>query len=159
MTTAPAVLLSEQAHDSLRAAGRASRTTERGGILVGYRTPQGVHVEDALTVTDDAAARSHYVRRSKPAQATLAAYLSTSDPFIGYVGEWHTHPFPLPPSPRDRRTMRLIAMRNRNPTALVIAALDPSRDHVRFYAMVSDPHHTGHRLIGRFAQGLIALDD
>lgn len=158
MTTTPAVLLSEQAHDSLRAAGRASRTTERGGILVGYRTAQGVHVEDALTVHDDAATRSHYVRRSRPAQETLAAYLSTSDPLIGYVGEWHTHPLPLPPSPRDRRTMRLIAIRNRNPTALIVAALDPSRDHVRFYALLSDPHPSSHRFLGRFSATAVAAD-
>lgn len=158
MTTAPAVLLSEQAHDSLRAAGRASRTTERGGILVGYRTAQGVHVEDALTVTDDAAARAHYVRRSKPAQQTLAAYLRTSDPLIGYVGEWHTHPLPLPPSPRDRRTMRLIAIRNSNPIALVVAALDQDLDQVQFYALLSEPYPTSHRLLGRFSATAVATD-
>lgn len=158
MTATAAVFLSQQAHDSLRAAGRASRTTEQGGILVGYRTAQGVHVEDALAVTDDAAGRAHYVRRAKPAQRTLAAYLRTSDPLIGYVGEWHTHPLPAPPSPRDRRTMRLMAIRNRNPVALIVVALDQGLEKVRFYTLLSDPHLTGHRLLGRFSATSVTTD-
>ncbi|UUZ60560.1 Mov34/MPN/PAD-1 family protein [Nocardioides sp. B-3] len=131
-------------------------TTEHGGILVGYRTPNGLHIEDALVVDDGTAARTHYVRRAKPAQQILVNYLAISDPLIGYVGEWHTHPLPQPPSPRDRRTMRLMAMRNSNPVALVVAALNPGTRHVRLHGLLSDPHPASHRLLGKFSDITIA---
>src|SRR5829696_685750 len=90
----PRIRLSNQARDALTAAARTSRQTERGGILVGHRTPGGVYVEDTLAVSDPNAGHSHYVRRSKAARAILRDYVGVAEgcSTTGYVGEWHTHP-------------------------------------------------------------------
>jgi hypothetical protein len=144
------LLLTPQARDILRSAARASRHCERGGILVGYRTEMAIHVEDALTVSDRTAARTTYLRRSTPANRTLRDYMNVAeDPYIGYVGEWHTHPLPMPPSPTDRAAMRLMSMKNREPVALVVAARELDDRSVRFYGLASEPQPIAARMIGR----------
>ncbi|KRE41610.1 hypothetical protein ASG74_13935 [Knoellia sp. Soil729] len=141
------MLLSAQARDALRAAGRASRTRERGGILVGYMEGRTIVVEDALTVPDPRANRTAYVRRPGPAKEVLDNYLRHTDALAGYVGEWHTHPEPAQPSPMDHAAMRAMTRRNQYPVAMVVAALRPGGT-VQFHALLGQPDTWPHRLAG-----------
>lgn len=135
----PELRLSDQARDRLRAAARASRRRERGGILLGYRSTNGLVIEEALDVADESAGHGRYLRRSKRAQEVLATYLKHQvDPMIGYVGEWHTHPSPVPPSAVDHASMFIMAVRNKEQVALVVAALKSDRKGVLYYALATD---------------------
>lgn len=147
------IYLSDQARDILVVTGRRSRDQERGGILVGYREGHDVYVEDALPVSDPTAGHSSYLRRARPAEQVLAAYLqpfaeTEGRSYVGYVGEWHTHPLPAPPSPTDHAAMRTMSRANRQPVAmLVIARHDETT--VSFHGLVSVPDRIRHRLAGR----------
>lgn len=153
------LLVSPQARDALRAAARKSVTTEHGGILVGYRVGNDIAVEDIIEVPDATAARTIYLRRERPAREALANYLERAgqDETVGYVGEWHTHPAPQPPSTTDKHAMRTMARKNRNPVALVIAALDADHQTVDLHALISRPGSLRSRLAGRYAVGTVVL--
>ena len=153
----PRVVLRPQALGALHVATRASRMSERGGILVGYRRGLNVVVEDALTVPDPRANRTTYVRRPKPAADVLAAYLRHADPLVGYVGEWHTHPEPQPPSGIDHQAMRMMTRRNRDPTAMVVAALEPDGT-IELHGLLGVPDSWTHRLSGRHLAASVTVE-
>lgn len=150
------VALTPQARGALCVAARASRERERGGILVGYRRGLEVVVEDALTVPDLGADRTTYVRRPRPAAAVLDAYLRHADPLVGYVGEWHTHPEPQPPSGTDHRAMRIMTRRNQDPVAMIVAACLP-KGTIELFALLGVPDSWPHRLAGRHVTALVIL--
>lgn len=107
----------------------ASRCTSResGGILLGIRHRDGVHVSRFLEVPDPQARSTGYRRLHGPASAALRAALDAqpSDSSLGYVGEWHTHPQPLGPSGVDRRQIKRISKRTTGVIALVVVARSP----------------------------------
>ena len=157
---APRLRVSAQARDALRAAARKSVTAERGGILLGYRDGNEIAVEDTIEVPDATAARTTYLRRERPAREALSGYLERTghDDVIGYVGEWHTHPAPQPPSDTDRHAMRTMARKNRNPVALVVAALGTDHRTVDLHALISTPNSLGSRLTGRHAAVVLVVE-
>ena len=110
---------------------------ELGGILVGWWEDHSkVVVQDLLPVPDQGAGRDHYERRHSPAQRVLDDYvLTNADPKCGYVGEWHSHPAPLPPSSIDRAVLRAIVRQVNHPVALVVLALG-SDDVVTVHGLV-----------------------
>jgi integrative and conjugative element protein (TIGR02256 family) len=149
----PEIHLADQARDTLVAAGRRSQHQECGGILIGYREGQVVFVEDALSVADPTAGHSSYLRRSRPAEEVLARYLEPlavegEEFYLGYVGEWHTHPLPVPPSRTDRVAMRMMARRNPHAVAMVVVARHNDTT-VSLHGLVSTPQTARHRHIGR----------
>lgn len=95
---------------------------EVGGILVGWR--EGDHVvlvHDLLIVADQRRDLHRYDREHRPAEDTLRSYLEhAADARLGYVGEWHSHPAPLPPSALDLKTIKTIASSLLAPVALVV---------------------------------------
>ncbi|MFP5321568.1 MAG: Mov34/MPN/PAD-1 family protein, partial [Acidimicrobiia bacterium] len=99
---------------------------ETGGILLGWRQPNGIHVEQALEISDRQAGHTWYRRRHAPAEAALAAVLEQvpKDSDLGYVGEWHTHPAPVGPSFCDRRELRRISGKTTHEVALLVVAYD-----------------------------------
>lgn len=146
------VAISPQARDALKVAARASSQREHGGILIGYRDSHGITVDDIIEVADTAATRTRYLRRENPAQRALTAYLDRPglEQTLGYVGEWHTHPAPSPPSSTDHHAMRIMARRNCQPVALVVAALQSDRRNVHLYALISTPERIRSRAFGQF---------
>lgn len=146
------MVISPQARDALKVAARASSEQEHGGILIGYRDTDGITIDDIIEVTDTTATRTRYLRRESPARQALAAYLDRPglEQTLGYVGEWHTHPAPAPPSFTDRQAMRTMTRRNRETVALIVAALQPDRRNVRLYALISHPERIHSRAIGQF---------
>ena len=94
---------------------------ETGGILTGWRAGTEVIVDSFLEVRDPEATRNGYWRRESPAKRMLADYLkSADDSDLGYVGEWHSHPQPLPASTTDIASLKAIAWQVRAPIALVV---------------------------------------
>lgn len=116
---------------------------------MGYRSTAGLVVEDALSVVDELASQQRYVRRSAHAQEVLTRYLQNQhDVMIGYIGEWHTHPLPVPPSTIDHASMAMIALRNTDCVALLVAALQRDLRSVSYYALASEPsRHALHRRV------------
>lgn len=138
----PTIDLSPYARDILRVAARSSTKTERGGILIGWRTTTGIEVHEALLVPDETARFSGYRRRRPAAQRLLSAYLSANEGNdLGYIGEWHTHPLPQPPSPTDLATLRLMSLMNTLPVALIVAAR-----HLDGQGVTLHGHVTGDRI-------------
>jgi hypothetical protein len=151
--------LSDQARDGLRASARGSRRQEQGGILVGFQTTSGLYIHDALVIADESATHGHYLRRAKGAGRALREYLlDQRDPLIGYVGEWHTHPLPAPPSATDHASMRLIASRNSQPTGLIVAALEEDKRSVKLHSLVSGPGSATGRLLGKYGAGIVVCE-
>lgn len=151
-STANFVMISAQARDALKAAARASSKREHGGILIGYRDTHGITIHDIIEVTDTTATRTRYLRRENPARQALTEYLDRPglEQTLGYVGEWHTHPAPAPPSSTDHHAMRIMARRNRQPVTLVVAALQLDRRNAHLYALISNPERIRSRALGQF---------
>lgn len=127
--------------------------------MVGFRTKTGLFIEDALLVADDFATHSQYLRRSNEAQRVLGAYLRVqTDITVGYVGEWHTHPLPLPPSSTDRDTMRAIALGNSDQTGLIVVALDIELNSVSYHGLVSDLRSGVRKRLGKYRRGTVCFE-
>jgi hypothetical protein len=131
------VVLGGQAQARMAAEARRSSGTEAGGIIVGRPTPDGFYAHDVLVLDDEDAGYAHFTRDRAAAQDALDSYMiSSDDPHLGYVGDWHTHPSPVGPSTTDKSTMNLFAQSTKEPILLVVAALGPS-DEVQFHATIS----------------------
>lgn len=136
--TSSAIRVAYSALEAAEAAARNATPDETGGILLGWRTDGTIYISDALLVPDDQAGSFSYQRSHAAAQAVLDAYIAhRSDPNIGYVGEWHTHPLPLPPSPIDIRSLRLAARGLTDPIALLVIALSTDKDATTTHVLVA----------------------
>lgn len=100
---------------------RENLPREIGGILIGWREERTVVVHDLLLIADESSAGNQYDRRHQPADILLRKYLThAKDARLGYVGEWHSHPAPHPPSATDLRVIRAIARDLHSPVALIV---------------------------------------
>ena len=102
---------------------RGPSSREAGGIFLGsYRGP---HIEiSSCTEPMPADLRSRYRfdRRDKGHQAMAMARWMSSQKTDTFVGEWHSHPEPIPkPSMIDRRTWSSIMRRSQGPFVFAIA--------------------------------------
>lgn len=119
------VLLAETAAAALRRHARGSHPTETGGILLGVRTDGHPWITRAIEIPSPDCGRSHY---RLPAGTTRAAVADArrDDPRIGYLGEWHSHPADVGPSPTDRNTMLRLALRHpRTGLVLIVVRRGP----------------------------------
>jgi integrative and conjugative element protein (TIGR02256 family) len=104
----------------------AALPRETGGILVGWHEEAIVVVAGMLAVPDKKAGRRHYVRNHKHAQKVLDAHRHTcDDDRVGYVGEWHSHPAPQPPSSVDYNALAELTRDTSDQVALVVLAVHP----------------------------------
>lgn len=104
-------VLNGQVHDdaqaTIAAAAVAAEPFETGGILLGWWNEGAVVVRYAVEVHDPAATSSGWTRNEHQSQAALASALELHQhPWLGYVGDWHTHPAPCGPSGQDERSIR-----------------------------------------------------
>lgn len=121
------IRVSDRALVRAEASTLAAAPREIGGILVGWWEAEGDPVvRDLLTIPDRRASHTHYIRRHSAAQQLLDEYLRAgADANAGYIGEWHSHPAPQPPSSVDRATLGAIVRQARHPVALIVVALAP----------------------------------
>jgi integrative and conjugative element protein (TIGR02256 family) len=112
------IMLAESASATLARLARRAHPNETGGILLGVRNAGRPWITQAVEIPSTDRGRNHY---RLPAGTTRAAVdrARDADPRLGYLGEWHSHPSDVAPSPTDRATMRRLAVRHPR-TALVL---------------------------------------
>lgn len=122
----PKVFISERAAADLRRCAAQAHPNETGGVLLGVRTAGRPWVVQAVEVLTTDRGRHHY---RLPAGTTSAAVADArrSDPRLGYLGEWHSHPADVGPSPTDRATMRRLSLRDPRTGLLLIVVRHGSR--------------------------------
>lgn len=122
----PGLGIAPEALEAATEVALAALPHEAGGILVGWHEGNSIVVTGMLPVPDKKAGRRHYVRHQRRAQAVLTAHREASDDDrTGYVGEWHSHPAPQPPSRIDYKAIADIAAQTDHPVALVVLAVQP----------------------------------
>lgn len=122
MTSRPPVkpvLLAESASTALRRLAKRSHPKETGGILLGVRNGDRPWVTRAIEIPSIDRGRNHY-RLPAGATTPAVAHAREKDPRLGYLGEWHSHPSDVGPSPTDRATMRRLALRHPRTGLLLI---------------------------------------
>jgi proteasome lid subunit RPN8/RPN11 len=102
------ILIAETAADTVRASARSAHPNETGGILLGVTADGKPWITQAIEIHSHDRGRRHY---RLPYDRTHEAVHTArkADPRVGYLGEWHSHPADVGPSPIDRATMRRIA--------------------------------------------------
>jgi len=111
----------------------ANNAAEAGGVLLGrHLRDDNAIIVDAVTVpmAGDRRARTRFRRAQRRHQAAIDAAWAASEGTCTYLGEWHTHPEPIPtPSPVDwadwRR--RLLHDRYTEPLFFVIVGTTAAR--------------------------------
>jgi Prokaryotic homologs of the JAB domain len=116
------LLVAEQAQSATVTAAQLALPLETGGILLGFRTPRRIVVTRALVVNDSDGGRTTYLRSHRQAEHILAAALIDASDIVGYVGEWHSHASPQPPSPTDVTALLGVARGTSGPVALLVFA-------------------------------------
>jgi integrative and conjugative element protein (TIGR02256 family) len=109
-------------------AGQAA-PKETGGLLLGWWEDTTVVVGHAVEVPDPDATRSTWTRHEDAAQATLEAALrDLGHPWLGYVGDWHSHPAMLDASSTDELSLRRASSQYAKPLALLVHQPDGRLD-------------------------------
>lgn len=136
----PVVTLTRRAEDTVSAAAIAAAPRETGGILLGWRDTAhgGFTVTGAIEVPDTASGHATYRRQHAAAEGRLQEALARhNDPDVGYVGEWHSHPAPQPPSPQDRHSIKQTARGAPAAVVLLVPALDPGAGTFTWHALAA----------------------
>ena len=90
-------------HEALKAAAN-TKATETGGVLIGCEVNGRLTITMATEISDHSAQFDKYTV-AQGATRTAVRQAQQSDPRVGYVGEWHTHPDGNQPSLTDQATM------------------------------------------------------
>jgi integrative and conjugative element protein (TIGR02256 family) len=99
-------LLSFIIHES-----RKEYPKETGGILAGYMEKGIIMITHATGPGPKAIhTRASFLRDGEYCQAELDKIFEHTTGTTDYLGEWHSHPFNIGPSRRDRHSLREIAM-------------------------------------------------
>ena len=107
----------------------AAGTTETGGLLLGWWESNTIHVRHVVEVIDPAATATSWTRDEARAAAALSDALDRYEhPWLGYVGDWHTHPAPVGASWTDRRSIRRASRGYAEPLLLIVHRSDGTLD-------------------------------
>jgi integrative and conjugative element protein (TIGR02256 family) len=105
------LVLSKTAAELLRREAGRKWPFETGGILLGSKSNGTVMVEHATGPGPKARhGVASFTRDGDYAQQELERLVEHSKGGVDYIGEWHSHTLPVGPSPRDRKSMALIAV-------------------------------------------------
>jgi integrative and conjugative element protein (TIGR02256 family) len=102
---------------------RSSKAPEAGGILIGYRRADHLHIVEATAPgPGDTGTRISFRRDDPSHQRRASARWQDSSGYLDYLGEWHTHPEMSPsPSGTDRRAWQEVVARR--PTEVFVFAI------------------------------------
>jgi len=102
---------------------------ETGGLLLGWWEDTTVIVRHAVEVLDPEATSNTWTRHQDAAQAALdAALRDLGHSWLGYVGDWHSHPATLGASPVDELSLRHASGAYAQPLALLVHRADRRLD-------------------------------
>ena len=86
----PAIAIEAVAYESLRSLALSSKSTETGGILVGFHEGSDIRISNVSGPGDNASrSEVHVVRDTQHCKQFLQVEYSNSG--ADYVGEWHSH--------------------------------------------------------------------
>jgi integrative and conjugative element protein (TIGR02256 family) len=109
-------------------AGQAA-PKETGGLLLGWWENMTVVVGHAMEVLDPEATSNSWTRREIAAQRSLdTALRHLNHPWLGYVGDWHSHPDTLGASRTDELSLRRASREYTRPLALLVYQTDGRLD-------------------------------
>ena len=140
------VLVAREALDTAVEAGSAALPKETGGILLGFRIPDGLVATRFLLVEDTGSSTHSYLLRHRLARRQLDAVRRHAGPAVGYVGDWHTHPKDIGPSPRDARSIAAACRDAAGPVTLIVLSYAGS-EVAHTHAQIASRTHPGHPLI------------
>jgi proteasome lid subunit RPN8/RPN11 len=104
---------------------------EIGGLLLGWWDTDRIVVRHAVEVADPAATTSSWSRDQPRAQAALETALAEHHhPWLGYVGDWHSHPAAHGASRQDLASIRRASRQYSQPLVLLIYRADGAFHHV-----------------------------
>jgi proteasome lid subunit RPN8/RPN11 len=104
---------------------------ETGGLLLGWWDADKIVIRHAVEVPDPSATTNSWTRDEPQAQAVLDAALTTHEhPWLGYVGDWHTHPGVCGASRRDISSICRASRQYDRPLALLVHRADGVFDQV-----------------------------
>jgi proteasome lid subunit RPN8/RPN11 len=126
MRQAPlAVAVHADVTTEIAAAAASAHPRETGGLLLGWWDDGRVAVRYAVEIPDPHATTYSWSRDELRAQATLDAALAEyQHPWLGYVGDWHSHPAACGASRQDLASIRRASRQYEQPLALLIHRAD-----------------------------------
>lgn len=132
MTGTPVLVdVHPDATEVIAATAAAARPREAGGLLLGWWDADRVVVRYAVEVPDPEATTNSWSRGEPQAQAALDAALHEhGHPWLGYVGDWHSHPAPCGASSQDVTSIRRASRQYCEPLVLLVHRADSTFDHV-----------------------------
>jgi proteasome lid subunit RPN8/RPN11 len=123
------ISLSRQARSVVEGAAARAHPRETGGILLGWWEEPAVRVELAVEVPDPDATGHGWTRHERAAQLALdEARRAAEHPWLGYVGDWHTHPAVCDASRNDVIAIRRASRQYDHPLALLVHRADGTFD-------------------------------
>jgi len=113
--------LSEEAAMAIREAAERAHPNETGGVLVGVHSCGRPWITQAIELPTSQPRPRFYEppRGSRQAAVRRAAQ---HDRRLGYLGEWHSHPIDVSPSPTDIATIKLLAETGDCPRPVLLIA-------------------------------------
>lgn len=109
----------------IAAATASAHPRETGGLLLGWWDDGRVAVRHAVEVPDPHATTDSWSRAELRAQAALDAALAEyQHPWLGYVGDWHSHPSACGASGQDLVSIRRASRQYEQPLVLLIHRAD-----------------------------------
>ncbi|WP_448629549.1 Mov34/MPN/PAD-1 family protein [Cellulomonas soli] len=132
MTDSPVVVdVHPDVDEVIAAAAAAAHPRETGGLLLGWWNAHRVVVRHAVEVPDPGATTNSWSRDEPAAQAVLDAALAEHHhPWLGYVGDWHSHPAPCGASSQDVTSICRASRQYPEPLVLLVHRTDGALDHV-----------------------------
>jgi len=109
----------------------AAHPRETGGLLLGWWAADRIVVRHAVEVPDPGATTNSWTRDEPRAQSALDAALTEHQhPWLGYVGDWHSHPVACGASSQDVASICRASVQYVRPVVLLVHRTGGAFDHV-----------------------------
>lgn len=119
------IRVSRSASKRIHSAARRADPRETGGLLLGWWQDGSIVIDSVIVLADNGATGTSWTRYEDQAQERLDTVLDVNrDPYLGYVGDWHSHPAPVGASHTDLRSLTRSSKQYQHPLALVIRLSD-----------------------------------
>jgi len=120
-----AISASNHAIIKMHAAAIRTKSTEVGGLLIGWWNGETAMIEDIAEVLDPHATVNSWTRNESRSQEILNGVLEgAKDLNLGYIGDWHSHPSVIGASGPDLASLKRASRQFSYPLTLIIRLPD-----------------------------------
>lgn len=120
-----AVQIAAEVTSTIATAAAAAHPRETGGLLLGWWLEGRVIVHHAIEVPDPDATPASWVRDNDTAQVALQKAIGDlGHPWLGYVGDWHSHPAARGASAQDLTSIQHASDQYDQPLVLLVHQAD-----------------------------------